>query len=287
MQKKFLYQQKEIFYRVEGKGKPVVLIHGFPEDGSIFNRQIDFLKEHCLLIVPDLPGSGLSELLDNRTQITENRMTDDGDKTVIRHPSSYISIDDYADCIKAMLEHENISSCIMLGHSMGGYITLAFAEKYQNLLSGFGLIHSTAFADNEEKKSNRQKAIDFMEEHGAFAFVKTGIPNLFSLQSKEAFPQKIASLIEKSKDVSTKACQQYYAAMMNRPDRTHVLKGNPLPVLFVIGEEDVAAPLNDLLQQIDLPESVYIHILKGVGHMSMLEAPDDLNKFLLDYISKN
>lgn len=277
MQKKFLYQQKKIFYRVEGKGKPVVLIHGFPEDGSIFDRQINFLKEHCLLIVPDLPGSGRSELL-----VTSYKLPVTGNL----QPAT-ISIEDYADCIKAMLEQESISSCIMLGHSMGGYITLAFAEKYPNLLSGFGLIHSTAFADNEEKKINRQKAIDFMEEHGAFAFVKTGIPNLFSPQSKEAFPQKIASLIEKSKNVSTKACQQYYAAMMNRPDRTHVLKGNPLPVLFVIGEEDVAAPLNDLLQQIDLPESVYIHILKSVGHMSMLEAPDDLNKFLLDYISKN
>ncbi|MDE3145479.1 MAG: alpha/beta hydrolase [Bacteroidota bacterium] len=277
MQKKFLYQQKEIFYRVEGKGKPVVLIHGFGEDSHIFDQQIHFLKDHCLLIVPDLPGSRQSELLVSgcKLPVTGNRQL------------ATVSIEDYADCIKAMLEHENISSCIMLGHSMGGYITLAFAEKYASLLSGFGFIHSTAFADNEEKKINRQKAIDFMEEHGAFAFLKATIPNLFSTYSKEAFPQKIASLIEASKHFSTKACQQYYAAMINRPDRTHVLKGNQLPVLFVIGKEDVAAPLNDLMQQIDLPESVYIHVMNDVGHMSMLEAPDDLNNFLLDYISKN
>ncbi|HEX3024599.1 MAG TPA: alpha/beta hydrolase [Chitinophagaceae bacterium] len=277
MQKKFLYQQKEIFYRVEGKGKPVVLIHGFPEDGNIFDQQINFLKEHCLLIVPDLPGSGRSELL-----VTGYKLPVTGNQ----QPAT-VSIDDYAGCIKAMLEQENILSCIMLGHSMGGYITLAFAEKYPHSLSGFGFIHSTAFADNEEKKINRKKAIEFMETHGAFAFVKTMIPNLFSSHSKEALPQKIASLIEVSKFVNTKACQQYYAAMMNRPDRTHVLKGNPLPVLFIIGKEDVAAPLNDLMQQTGLPESVYIHVMNDVAHMSMLEAPDELNKFLLDYISKN
>ncbi len=262
MQKKFLYQQKEIFYRVEGKGKSVVLIHGFGEDSSIFDYQINFLKEHCLLIIPDLPGSGHSEMLEKENQIS-----------------------DYADCIKALIEHENISSCIMLGHSMGGYISLAFAEKYSNLLRGFGLIHSSAFADNEEKKNNRRKGIQLMEEYGAYSFLKNTIPNLFSSHSKEALPQKIASLIEASKHFSTKACQQYYAAMMNRPDRTNVLTGNQLPVLFVIGKEDVAAPLNDLKQQIDLPECSYIHILDEVGHMSMLEAPDELNKFLLDFIS--
>jgi pimeloyl-ACP methyl ester carboxylesterase len=67
---------------------------------------------------------------------------------------------DYADCIHALLRHENISSCIMLGHSMGGYITLAFAEKYPLLLTGLGLIHSTAFADSEEKKKNRARALN-------------------------------------------------------------------------------------------------------------------------------
>ena len=69
------------------------------------------------------------------------------------------------------------------------------------------------------------------------------------------------------------ALQQYYYAMMQRPDRTHVLKNNKVPVLFVIGTEDIAAPLNDVLKQVHLPEIAYIYIIENIGHMSMLEAP--------------
>lgn len=272
MQKTFQYKNATISYRVEGEGKPVVLIHGFGEDSNIFNHQTAFLKEHCLLIVPDLPGSGHSETLVDREQMTDDKS------------ESVISITDYANCIHQLLLHENISSCIMLGHSMGGYITLAFAELFPQLLTGFGLINSSAFADNEEKKANRKHGIEMMEQYGAYAFLKNTIPNLFAKKFKEAFPEKMESLIEASKQFSKKACQQYYAAMMNRPDRTHVLKGNLLPVLFVIGTEDVAAPLNDVLQQTHLPICSYIHILENVGHMSMWEAPELLNNYLLEFI---
>ncbi len=274
MQKTFIYKEARISYRTEGKGKPVVLLHGFGEDSHIFDQQIEFLKESCLLIIPDLPGTGKSALL-----ISDHPMPVTG----ILKPVT-VSIEDYADCIKALLEEEKISKCILLGHSMGGYITLAFAEKYPGSLSRFGLIHSSAFADNEEKKRNRQRGIDLMEQYGAYAFLKNTIPNLFSLQFKEAFPDKLESLIEASKQFSTEACRQYYTAMMNRPDRIDVLKGNPLPVLFVIGTEDVAAPLNDLNLQIHLPLCSYIHIIENVGHMSMWEAPELLNSYLLEFI---
>ena len=139
MQKFFIYQTATISYSVQGKGKPVVLLHGFGEDSSIWDQQVLFLKEHCLLIVPDLPGSGKSDLLKLKVE------------------PDPISIDDYADCIYSLLQHEAIPFCIMLGHSMGGYITLAFAEKYPLLLEGFGLIHSTAYADSEEKKTEPRK----------------------------------------------------------------------------------------------------------------------------------
>ena len=279
MLKHFLYQDKKIFYRIEGKGKPVVLLHGFGEDSHIWDEQIHFLKEHCALIVPDLPGSGMSEMLDDSL-----KMTDEGKNAVISHPSPVISITDYADCIKVILEQESIPSCMMIGHSMGGYIILAFAEMFPQLLSAFGFIHSTAFADSEEKKINRSKAIELMKEYGAYSFLKNSIPNLFSSSFKEAYPDKIASLIEAGKQFSTEACIQYYRAMMNRPDRTHILTANPLPVLFVIGTEDVAVPLKDSMQQIKLPLNSYIHILEHVGHMGMWEATTQVNNFIWSFI---
>jgi pimeloyl-ACP methyl ester carboxylesterase len=274
MLKHFLYQDKQIFYRLEGSGQPVVLLHGFGEDSNIWNEQIDFLKDHCLLIIPDLPGSGHSELLVSSFKFQE---------TSNRKPET-ITIEDYAEVIHQLLVKENISSCIMLGHSMGGYITLAFAEMFPPLLSALGLIHSTAFADSEEKKTNRLKGIELMEEYGAYSFLKNTIPNLFSASYKEAYPDKIASLIEAGKEFTTEACVQYYCAMMNRPDRTHILTGNPLPVLFVIGTEDVAIPLKDSMQQMKLPQKAYIHILENVGHMGIWEAAEKVNDFILSFI---
>ncbi|MBS1638881.1 MAG: alpha/beta hydrolase [Bacteroidetes bacterium] len=264
MIKHFKYNQSTIFYRVEGKGKTVVLLHGFGEDNNIFNQQINFLKNYCQLIIPNLPGSGNSEILNE----------ENGD----------ITIDDYAKCIHALFKQENIQSCIMLGHSMGGYITLSFAEMFPQYLKGFGLVHSTAFADSEEKKQNRLRGIEMMEEYGGYAFLKNTIPNLFSQNFKKNYPEKIAMLIEEGRKFSTKALQQYYKAMMNRADKTSVLKNTLLPVLFIIGTEDVAAPMNDVLQQSQLPLNAYIHILENIGHMGMWEAAENLNQFLVNFI---
>lgn len=264
MTKHFNYNNKNIAYRSEGEGKAVVLLHGFGEDSNIFNEQIHFLKNYCRLLVPDLPGSGNSEMLDDSI--------------------NDISIDDYAECIYALLQQEKIHSCIMLGHSMGGYITLSFAELFPKNLSAFGLIHSTAFADSEEKKQNRLRGIEMMETYGGYSFLKKTIPNLVAQPFKEKYAEKINFLIEEGKQFSNKALQQYYKAMMNRADKTSVLKNNPLPVLFVIGTEDVAAPIKDVLQQTHLPLSSYIHILNNIGHMGMWEATEDLNQYLLQFI---
>jgi pimeloyl-ACP methyl ester carboxylesterase len=172
----------------------------------------------------------------------------------------------------------------MLGHSLGGYITLAFAEIYPSLLKGFGLVQSTAFADSEEKKANRLKGIRIMQDYGAFACIKTTIPNLFGASFKAAFPEKVDLLIAQANTFNTTACQQYYEAMRIRPDRTNVLKNDACPVLFIIGTEDIDAPMNDVLQQTHLPVCSYVHILENVGHMGMLEATNQVNEYIQAFL---
>ncbi len=203
MQKTFHHNSAEIFYRTEGEGIPVVLLHGIPLDGSVWDEQIDFLKAHCKLIVPDIPGSGKS--------------------TFVKHEQEATTIEYYASCMHALLQHENVNICFMFGHSLGGYITLTFAEKYSQLLKGFGLIHSTAFADSEERKENRVKGITMMEEYGTYAFLKNMIPNLFGKKFKAEQPEKVNALIENGNNFSKQALQDYYRAMMQKPDRTNVL----------------------------------------------------------------
>ncbi len=271
MKREFQFQNQKINYNLEGEGIAVILIHGFAETGSIWDLQVKFLKDYCKAIVPDLPGSGLSA--DDEMVEWEKQNNSD-------------IIEYYADCIYALLLHENVSQCIMLGHSMGGYITLAFAEKYIQLLKGFGLINSTAFADNDEKKEARKKSIAIIEKYGGSNFLKTSIPNLFSLKFKTEHPEQIEQLIKQAQGFSKEMLIQYYIAMMNRPDRTHVLKSSKVPVLFVTGTEDNAAPLNDVLQQVHLAEISYIHILENAAHMSMWEATSILNNHLLAYINE-
>jgi pimeloyl-ACP methyl ester carboxylesterase len=258
------YRSSSIFYRIVGKGNPLVLIHGFAEDGGIWQNQVPFLKDRFQLIIPDLPGSGRSDLIDD------------------------MSIEGMAELIKDIISIEQqkfplqgAEGVSMAGHSMGGYITLAFAEKYPDTLTSIGLVHSSAFADSDEKKANRLKSIEFVKKNGAFEFLKAVIADLFTENWSSANPAIVETQIEKSKNFTDEAIIQYYRAMVNRPDRTSVLKNFPRPVLFIIGEHDNAVPFTQSMQQCYLPDQAYIHILRNSAHMGMFEEPQKLNDALL------
>ena len=262
MNKEIQITGKKIFYRVTGEGNPVMLVHGFGEDGTVWKNQVEFLKDKFRIIIPDLPGSGKSELIENR------------------------SMEGMAEVLHQIIHEEDIDQCVMIGHSMGGYITLAFAEMYWNHLTAFGLFHSSAYADSKEKITTRQKGIEFINEHGAFAFLKTATPNLFSPLTKAENPGLIDKQINSLDNFSPAALVSYYEAMISRPDRTAILLQATVPVLFIIGKYDNAVPPEDSLQQCHLPEKSYIHMLNRSGHMGMLEEPQQSNqileKFLLD-----
>jgi pimeloyl-ACP methyl ester carboxylesterase len=258
-----IYQNSFIYYQVYGAGKPVVLLHGFGEDGKVWQPQIDFLKANFRIIVPDIPGSGQSPLIEGA------------------------NIDVYADMVKKIIDQEypqGDNRINIIGHSMGGYITLAFAEKYPGYPACIGLFHSTAFADSEEKKQTRRKAIEFIKTKGAFAFLKTSTPGLFTKSFAEKEPEKINALIEEGKKFSNESLVQYYKAMIERPDRTDVLKKLNTPVLFIIGENDMAIPLQSSLQQCYLPNQSYVTILEKSAHMGMWEEVEKTNKALFNFL---
>ena len=260
MTKEILYQNKKIFYSSIGNGDPVMLVHGFGEDGEVWNNQIESFSNKYHLIVPDLPGSGRSEMIND------------------------ISMEGMAEVLHSIIHQENIDTCAVIGHSMGGYITLALVEKYGNHVHAFGLFHSSAFADTEEKKQTRKKGIEFAKQHGAFEFLKTATPNLFSPNSKSVIANSIEKFIASLANFSTDALVSYYEAMMKRPDRTSILEKTENPVLFVAGEHDNAISLNDILKQCHLPEKSYIHVLKKSGHMGMMEEPEKANQLLEEFL---
>jgi pimeloyl-ACP methyl ester carboxylesterase len=254
------YQRKKIFYRSFGAGDTVMLVHGFGEDGNVWDKQVEHLKNKYHLIVPDLPGSGKSEMIDD------------------------MSMEGMAEVLHTIIHEENIDKCTVIGHSMGGYITLALVESYWNHVNAFGLFHSSAFADTEEKKITRKKGIEFIKQHGAFEFLKTATPNLFAPNSKLQIPNSIDEFINSLKDFTPEALISYYEAMMSRPDRTSILEKTKNPVLFIAGEHDNAIPLNDVLKQCHLPEKSFFHILKKSGHMGMMEEAQNANRILEEFL---
>ena len=260
---------KKIYYRVFGSGKPVMLVHGFGETGDVWKNQIAWLETSFQLIVPDLPGSGQSDMIDD------------------------MSMEGMAESLKAILNAENYGvsapdsvKVSLIGHSMGGYIALAFADKYSDNLAALGLFHSTTFADSEEKKDTRKKSIGFIHQHGAFEFLKSSTPNLFSPFSRAEKQELIDGFIGSLNNFSSQSLVSYYEAMMQRPDRTYILQIKELPILFVLGEYDNAVPLQDGLKQAHMPEKSYIHILHRSGHMGMLEEIDNSNHILNKYLSE-
>ena len=262
MHKQMKAKNGPISYRDVGAGLPVVLLHGFGEDSEIWNEQLPGLLPFCRLIIPDLPGSGRSP----------------------RWMESKVAMEAFADCIDEILSRENIGECIMLGHSMGGYITLAFAEKFPHKLSAWGLIHSSAYADTDEKIMTRKKGIQHIEAYGPQSFLKTSIPTLFSKRTQLENASIISALIEKGSTFSKEALIQYYQAMITRPDRRHVLKSSEIPVLFILGTEDVAAPMKDILDQVQLPNQSFVFIIEETGHMSMIEKPLEVTHHLTGFL---
>jgi pimeloyl-ACP methyl ester carboxylesterase len=238
-------------YKSTGSGKTVLLIHGFAEDSEIWSDMAKSLEHEYTVIVPDLLGSGGS---------TGN--------------TAGISMEKLADDIKIILDKENIGTCSMIGHSMGGYITLAFAEKYPERLNGFGLFHSTAYADSDEKKDARKKNIGFIKKNGSRKFLEQSVPKLFSPETNEKNKSLIKKIIDRYSNFSTHSLVHYTEAMMNRPERTEVLKNFPGPVLFIMGEFDSAVPLEQGLKQCQIPGISYIYICTHSGHMGMLEEPE-------------
>lgn len=241
------FQQNQIHYTKIGQGKTIVLLHGFLESIEIWNNFSKYLSPDFQIIAIDLPGHGRSSCI-----------------------SETHTMDLMAETVKAVLDFLNIPSCVMIGHSMGGYVTLAFAEKYPESLNGFGLFHSQAGADSEEAKINRDRTIKLIEKDRK-GFIKMFIPDLFAPKNQKRFDTEIKILKKQAADTPKKGIIAALQGMKERPDRTPVLTSSKHPILFILGAEDKRIPLDITLKQARLANRCEVQILKDVGHMGYIE----------------
>lgn len=257
-------------YRIHGQGPVCILLHGFAEDGKVWDEQVNILSADYTCIVIDMPGTGQSaDAFQHHRQLT---------------------LDECARLVLQVMDQEHVQKAILLGHSMGGYITLSFVEQFGERLQGFGLIHSTAFADNEEKTQNRRRSVNFMKQHGVRLLLEQLYPNLYGEKFRNERFDEIEQQIRASELFQPEVLIRYYEMMMVRPDRTDVLRNAKVPVLFVIGTEDKTVNLTDSLAQCHLPLESHVHILESTGHMGMKEDPENTTaaiRAFMRYVNEN
>lgn len=235
----------QLAYEQHGKGKPLVLLHGYPLDHHIWDDVIPLLSEKFDLIVPDLRGFGESATVD-----------------------SPYTIDDFASDIAGLLDHLGISKTAIAGHSMGGYVALAFARRHSGRATGLGLVASQVLADSPDRKEGRYKSAVEVAEKGIGGVVETMAPKFTPDLRLQAYARQT---MERQKPIAYIGALK---AMAERPDSTPLLSGMKYPVVVVHGDADVLIPIDRALEVKAAIPHAHLIELSGVGHMPMMEAKE-------------
>lgn len=251
---------RELAYVEKGKShaNTVVLIHGFCGSSDYWKKIIEPLSHTYHIIAVDLRGHG--------------RSTFDG---------AAFEMEDLARDVKVLLDRLELHSVYLFGHSLGGYVTLAFAELFPESLRGYGLIHSTAYPDSDEGKAGRLKAIEKIQDLGIQAFIDGLIPNLFANNYMAANPADVEDVKEIGYNTDPLAAMETLAAMRKRPDRNTVIDNQEIPFLLVQGQFDKIVPKDRAVNS-----SAPFVMVKDIdaGHMGMIENPDGLLSILAEFM---
>ncbi|MFH1003954.1 MAG: alpha/beta hydrolase [Bacteroidota bacterium] len=257
------FRNIKVRYSDRGKGNVIVLLHGFLESLEVWDEFSKKLSKHFRVISIDLPGHGKTSCI------------------------GYIhTMELMAQCVKAVMDSLMLRRYVVVGHSMGGYVTLSFAELFPQNVSGFCLFHSTALADSPERKKDRDRSIElvkkFPQQYGNELVPKLFAPENLSLLKSE---------IEKTKSIAGNTGKQgIISALLGMKERTNkemILKNAECPVLFIVGEKDTFLAWETLLLQSELPKYGETITIEHVRHMGFYEAPHQTLKAVKRFARKS
>lgn len=253
-----LYKNTNVNFTAVGKGNAVVLLHGFLENSSMWNEVAKMLSKRNRVICIDLLGHGKTGNL------------------------GYIhSMEDQAHMVKAVLNHLKLRKYIFVGHSMGGYVALAFAKLFPESVKGLCLMNSTALPDSEEKKINRDRAIKAVKQNHK-TFIRIAIPMLFSEKNRKIYPKEIEQITREALQLSPQGIIAALEGMKIRKNQTSIYKTANLPIQMIIGKQDPALDYESLISQ---TKNTNVKVIEFPdGHMSHIENKNELIKNLSDFI---
>lgn len=262
MLKTTLFKQDKITFLDKGKGRVVVLLHGFLGSHEIWESTINDLSKSYRVIAIDLPGHGQSACF------------------------GYVhSMELMAKCVKSVMDFLKLKKYVIVGHSMGGYVSLAFADLFPDNLKGFCLYHSTAYADSDEKKSDRLRAIHVVKSNKAI-YTNSTIRNLFAAKNLKYLKDEVSFAAKIAKQTGKQGIVAALHGMRDRPGRDLILGLVEYPIMMVIGEQDNVLPYAQLLEQSQLIKNKTILYLEHDGHLGFLESPKHSNKELRKFLRK-
>jgi pimeloyl-ACP methyl ester carboxylesterase len=256
------YKNEKVAFTDTGKGRAIVLLHGFLGSSEIWEATIKDLSRSYRIIAIDLPGHGGT--------------------TCFGYAHS---MDLMAKCVKTVLDSLNLKKYVIVGHSMGGYVALAFADLFSDHLRGLGLFNSTAYPDGEEKKKDRLRAIHLVKENKTL-YTRNTIKNLFATKNLKYLTKEISFANGIAKKTSKQGVVAALHGMRDRPGRDLILGLVEYPIMMVISELDNILPYQQLLEQTQYIKNKTILYLEHDGHFGFLESPQLCNKELRKFLRK-
>jgi 3-oxoadipate enol-lactonase len=234
-----------------GKGSPLVLLHGYPLDHTIWDGVVPLLEKEFDLIIPDMRGFGKSDV----------NASDD-------------NLTNYATDMAKLLNHLKIGKAGLAGHSMGGYVALAFAREFPDRVSGLAMISSQTLSDTPEIRESRLSTARQVMEKGVGIVVEAMTPKLSTDERVQDFVKRLIAH-QRPEGISNAL-----KAMAGRTDSSELFPTFKFPVVIVHGDADLLIPIKRAREmRAALPTAYYIE-LAGLGHMAMMEKPDDVTKAL-------
>lgn len=258
-----LYNGGKIYYSDSGEGEPLILLHGYLETSDIWSGFGKKLAAKYRVISVDLPGHGLSKVYD------------------VCHTMEFM-----AGAVKGLLDSLNIRRAFLIGHSMGGYVTLAFLELFPELLKGYCLFHSHPFADSPEMFGKREKDIKIIRAGKKYLIYPSNIPTLFATSNLNKFHEAI----QRSKDIALTIRDECLTAVLNgmmlRPSRQSVMEKGKAPCLWILGRKDTYISCEAVPLKVKLPGNAKLVLLENSGHMGFVEEEDLSVKIVEDFIKE-
>jgi len=256
------FRNTKIHYSLSGKGKKIVLLHGYLEDLTVWGEFANILSQHFEVLCLDLLGHGKSGVVNEIS-----------------------SMELQAEMVSHALNELNFDNSFLIGHSMGGYTALAFAEKYSEKLSGFCLFHSHPFADSPMASENRDREINLILSDKKNSLVQQSIPNMFAETNRELSEAKINQMIQQASAFSNEGIVAALKGMKQRPDRSQILRQSEIPFLYIWGKSDKFV-VKETFDKIQFPAKAEILILENSGHCGFYEEMEISVNKIIEFVNR-